>query len=47
VNRIFEHAGVPYGRRLESGAEVCKEAAKRRKRDAGVGPSRKHMKGFG
>jgi hypothetical protein len=35
---------VPYGPRLELGSEVCEVAAKKRKSDAGVRPSEKHVK---
>jgi hypothetical protein len=38
VNRIFEHASVPYGPRLEPNSEACEEAAKKRKSDVGVRP---------
>jgi hypothetical protein len=44
VNRIFEHASVPYGPRLEPDSEACEEAAKKRKSDVGVRPFGKCVK---
>jgi hypothetical protein len=44
VNRVFEQASVPYGPRLEPGSQACEEAAKKRKSDAGAGPSKKLVK---
>jgi hypothetical protein len=44
VNRVFEQAGVPYGPCLELGSKACGEATKKRKSDAGVGPSGKRAK---
>jgi hypothetical protein len=44
LNRVFEHAGMPYGPCLELGSEVSKEAAKKRKNDASAGPAGKHAK---
>jgi hypothetical protein len=47
VNKIFEHAGVPYEPHLEPGSEACEEAAKKRKNDACAGPSTKCVKVYG
>jgi hypothetical protein len=44
VNRVFKQAGVPYGPRLEPDSEACEEATKKRKSDAGDGPSGKCVK---
>jgi hypothetical protein len=44
VNKVFEQAGLPYGRRLERGSEEYEEATKERKNDAGAEPSRKCAK---
>jgi hypothetical protein len=44
VNIVFEQTSVPYGPHLELGSEVCEVAAKKRKSDAGVRPSEKHVK---
>jgi hypothetical protein len=44
VNRVFKHAGVPYGPCSEPRSEASKEAAKKRRDNADAGPARKHAK---
>jgi hypothetical protein len=44
VNRVLEQADLPYEPHLEPGSEVCKEATKKRKNDAGNGPFKKCAK---
>jgi hypothetical protein len=44
VNRIFEHAGVPYRPHLDPSSKACEEAVKKRKQEVGAGPSAKHAK---
>jgi hypothetical protein len=44
VNRVFEQAGVPDGPRLVPGSEASKGATKKRKSNAGAGPTGKRTK---
>jgi hypothetical protein len=44
LNRVFKLAGVPYGPRLEPGSEASKNAARKRRNDAGAGPAGKCAK---
>jgi hypothetical protein len=44
VNRIFEHADVPYRPHLDPSSKACEEAVKKRKQEVGAGPSAKHAK---
>jgi hypothetical protein len=44
VNWVFEHAGVPYGPRLEPGSEASEEVAKKRKQGVGAGSLSKRAK---
>jgi hypothetical protein len=44
LNRVFEQAGVPYGPWLEPGSNASKEAAIKRRNDAGAGLAGKRVK---